>query len=40
MGDKLRGNVEVIAGKVTKKPELVERGMERKAPNTNEFDQY
>ncbi|KAK0221460.1 hypothetical protein IW262DRAFT_1373992 [Armillaria fumosa] len=31
--DKLRGNAEVLVGKAAKKPELVERGLERKAGN-------
>ncbi|KAK0202175.1 hypothetical protein DFS33DRAFT_1386465 [Desarmillaria ectypa] len=31
--DKLRGNAEVLVGRATKKPELVERGLERKAGN-------
>ncbi|KAK0187673.1 hypothetical protein F5146DRAFT_1060094 [Armillaria mellea] len=31
--DKLRGNAEVLVGRAAKKPELVERGLERKAGN-------
>jgi len=36
MGEKIKGTMETVQGKITKKPELVERGQERKAGELGE----